>query len=198
MFIGGTRDFRTEADQLRAQRMELQREVDQLSDKLAQARGQIEALQAQLRRADQNIDHADPPVLSRLLFARFTGGIDTTGDNRHDTIRIYLHTHDQHGRMIPVTGQATLRAVHIPDENDPRVIAQRTYGPEQLNRAYRSGITGTHYTFELPLPDDLPEDATELTLRVRLTDAVTGAKLTAQQPVTIQRKPREPNAEPRP
>lgn len=183
----GPRNFDNENDRLRALNLELQREVEGLQERLELRTGELQSLRQQLERAQntQPLEGAEPPVLSRLVIGRLSGAFDTNSDGTDDVIRVYLEPQDQRGRLLPVAGRARVRAVHIPDEGEPTVLAERTYQPAEFDAAWRSGITGRHFTLELPLPQPLPEGVDQVTVRVELTQAGTGAELSAQQPVTL-------------
>lgn len=188
MMLGTPRDFRNENDRLRRENMELRRQVEQLNERLEARLGELEGLRRQLDRAEAApMPDAEVPTLARLRMGRYSGGVDTTDDGVDDLIRVYLRPLDQRNRIMPVAGRAEIRAVGIPADDEPRVLAQRAYTPAEFDRAWRSGFTGSHYTLELELPDDLPEEIEEVTVRVRFTQAQTGHELTTQQGFRIRR-----------
>jgi hypothetical protein len=176
--------FANENDELRRDRMELQEQVDQLETDLALRVAEIDKLKQQIG-TQGTVEGADVPHVVALKFGRYTGGIDTSGDDVDDLIRIYLQTLDQHGRAIPVAGKATVQLVSIPEEGDPTVVTSRVFAPGELDAAYRQGLTGTHYTLEVALPDSTPNEA--LTVKVTLTDSASGATLTFQDAVPVRR-----------
>ena len=185
----GPRDFRNENDRLRRQNLELRREVEQLSERLALRIGELEALRQQLERAEADpMPEAERPVLSRLSMGRYSGGVDTTDDGFDNLIRVYLRPQDQQGRVMPVAGRAIIQAVAVPREDEPTILARRVYEPGEFDRAWRSGFMGSHFTLELELdPEQVPEDVSEAIVRVTFTQAGTGVELQTQEAFRIRR-----------
>ena len=174
-----------ENDRLRRSNMELHRRVTELEKERQLRLAQINALQQRLD-VPPSIADAQLPQLVAVRFGRLSGAIDGDRNNINDTLRIYLQTIDQHGRFMVVAGRAQLQAVAITPGSDPRTVAEHTFEPAELDKTYRSGLTGTHYTLELPLPDPLPPDLTELTAKVTFTDAATGVQLSCQCPYPLR------------
>ena len=185
--LGAPRDFRNENDRLRRENLELRREVEQLSEQLELRRGELANLRRQLDRAEaESMPEAETPTLSRLRMGRYSGGVDTDGDGRDNLIRVYLQPLDQRGRVLPVAGRATMQAVAMIDDDQPQVLAQRTYEPDEFDRAWRSAFTGRHYTLELNLPPDTPPHVSEVNVRVTFTQARTGVEMSTQESFRIR------------
>ena len=181
-----------ENDRLRRSNMELQRQVTELEKERQLRSAQIDALQQRLEVAPAIAD-AELPQLVAVRFGRLSGAIDEDRNNVRDTLRIYLQTIDQHGRFLPVAGRAQLQAVAITPGSDPKTVVEHTFEPVELDKMYRSGLTGTHYTLKLPLPDPLPPDLTEVTAKVTFTDAATGVQLSCQHAYPL--RPAAPTSE---
>lgn len=175
--------FANENDDLRRDRMELQEQVDQLQRDMALRVAEIDKLKQQLG-TQGTIAGADVPHVVALKFGRYTGGVDTSGDDTDDVVRIYLQTLDQNGRSIPVAGKVTAQLVAIPNEGEPRVVTSREFSPAELDAAYRQGLTGTHYTLEIALPDNAPRES--LIGKVTLVDSASGATLAFQEVVAVR------------
>jgi len=173
-----------ENDRLRRSNMELQRQVTELEKERQLRLAQINALQQRLDAAPALAD-AQLPQLVAVRFGRYSGPTDKDRNNVNDTLRIYLQTIDQRGRFLLVAGRAQLQAVAITPGSDPKTIVEHTFEPVELDKMYRSGFTGTHYALELPLPDPLPPDVTELTAKITFTDAATGVQLSCQHPYPL-------------
>ncbi|MFA9476894.1 hypothetical protein ACERK3_01175 [Phycisphaerales bacterium AB-hyl4] len=187
--VGGERTVGQENDRLRAENLSLRRQNRQLQEQVDARDDQVQGLRERISTAQDApaIEGVDPPQVARLSFSRISGPVDLDGDDRHDVIRIYLQTQDQHGRILPVAGRATVRAIHLTDEGESQIIAMRVYEPAELDAAWRHNFTGIHYTLELPLPETLPTGTTELTVHVSLLEAQTGARLTRQEAMTVRR-----------
>lgn len=191
----GPRDFYNENDRLREENLKLQREVDTLNEQLNLRLGELSSLRQQVDRAGEPIPGAQRPVLSLLRFDRYSGPLDDSGDGCDDRIRIYLRTLDQRGRFMPVAGRAHVQAVILRENQPPVQLAEQTFDPKQFDAAYRTGLMGTHYTLELPVPEDHPafhdESLVQVTVKVTFTEADTGVRQEAQLPITLRRL-REP------
>ena len=184
----GPRNFENENDRLRAEVMKLQQQRDELQATLDRRLGELESLRQELDTgaATQPMRGAEPPTLSALKMGRYSGGVDTDDDGIDEIIRVYLRPIDQKGRLLPVAGRANVKAVAIPETGDPRLLAERKYDPEAFENAWRSGFTGEHYTLQLQLPDDLPAELEQVTVRVTFTQARTGVELSTQQPFRVR------------
>ena len=186
----GPRNFENENDRLRKENLGLQEQVGQLQKNITLRIAEIQAMEqmvAATRPALPDLKLSDLPQAVVVKFDRYTGPIDTNADGNDDTIRIYVRTLDQQGRFIPVTAKANLQAVQLAPEQPPRLIAEVNVAPPEFDKAYRSGMTGTHYTFDLPLKS-LPADVKQVTLKVTLTDASTGVTMSCEQAFALKRK----------
>lgn len=185
----GPRNFENENDRLRKENLELRSRVDELELRVQQRIQQLQAMEqktAATRPALQGVNLRDLPQAVSASFDRYTGPIDTNADLVDDTLRVYVKVTDQQGRFIPVTAQATLQAVAIQPGNPPAVLVDKTFTPAQVDASYRTGFTGTHYTFEAPLPTNLPAELKQITVKLTLLDASSGAKLECEQAMPIR------------
>ena len=182
----GPRNFTNENDKLRKQNLELEQQVSQLQTKLDGRLGELKALRSKYESEPAFVPGADTPVLSTIAFDRYTNAVDTNNDGSDDTLRVYLDTFDQNQRFIPVAGRAVLQAAVIEEDKEPFLVVNKTYGPNAVKNAYRSGMMGTHYSFEAKLPDDLPEATQEITVKLTFTDAATGATFTTQKGLRLE------------
>ena len=129
---------------------------------------------------------SDLPRVTDIEFDRFSGSIDTDHDEVDDTLRVYLRTLDQRGRFLPAVGYAVLQIVSIPPDGQPVEIAKQVFPPKDFAEAYRSGIGGTHYTLELPLPTNLGKGSHAVTMKVTYIDGATGQSFAAEQAIKIR------------
>lgn len=183
----GPRNFHNENDRLRAENLQLQRAVEDLELALARKDDELGVMRQRLEGASP-VPGAQTPALTTIELGRYSGPVDTDGDGRDDVVRLYLKTLDQHGRTLPVEGTASVALVLLGDgdEQPPSAIADKAYDAQALRDSHRSGFTGTHYTFELPL-NNAPDGVSSLAARVTLTDAATGAKHEAVEAYTVTR-----------
>lgn len=181
----GPRNFENENDKLRKENMELREQVGDLEAQLERRSGELHALRAKYESEPTAVPGADPPVLSQIKFDRYTAAVDTDKDGRDDLIRAYVQTYDQNGQFLPVAGRAVLQAAVLQEGKEPFLVVDATFGPKQWREAYRDSLFGLHYELETPITGEIPADVQQLTVKVDLTDAATGATFTAQKAVPV-------------
>ena len=193
---GCRKSFLNDNDRLRAENLSLQRRVDELEQELADRRAQVAGLLADAAGVDAATlpEGVDPPTLAAVALDHFAGAVDTDADGLPDRLRLYVYPLDQKRRMRPVAGTLVVRALDL-SADPPRVLAETTLAPDQLDARYRTGFTGPYYDVPLDLPTwDGPEAVPPAaTVVLELTEALTGATVTAQQAVDL----RLPTAAPR-
>ena len=184
----GPKNYLNENDKLRRQNMALKREIDELKDKLERRSGQLKVLKRRYEAPSATQPGLSEPTLSKIELGQYSGPIDTDGDGTDDTLRLYLRTLDQKGRMMPVVAKARLRVVHIPDKGEPKELTSQTFDEQSFSDAYRSSFTGQHYTLETKLPDPLPEGVTEVTVKVTVTHLTSEARFSRQKSYRVTRQ----------
>ena len=190
----GPKNFTNENDRLRRANLDLTREVDQLEKKLSLRVDEVESLQQQVRSGSSASTAATQPggpplaqpTLARVEIGRYSGPVDSDGDDRDDSIRLYLRTLDGQGRMFPLPATALVGLLEIRDDEAPELIASKAFDAKEFDGSYREGFTGTHYTLEVELPPNVDEPLEDALIRVSVTDLRTGAKVTAQQPFHVK------------
>ena len=178
--------YANENDDLRRANLELEREIDRSQERIDLLLGELGALRER-NEGEEPIEGAVRPVLSGLKFARYSGPQDRDDDGKPEVLRLYLRPVDQMGRMHVTAGQMKVQAVELQAATPPRVIAERTVTPQELDAAYRTGFTGDTYSIDLDLPANLDADIEELTVRADLTETGTGHKVSAQQSFSLTR-----------
>jgi len=182
---GGPKGFLNENDRLREENLQLKQQVEALNEQMELRQGEVEALRQQSA-SERAIQDANPPVLVKIAFNRYSGPVDTNDDGRDDLIRIYLTTLDHRDRLLPVAGRLKLQVVTIHDDKGPELLAERTYEPDEFDDAYRSSFTGYHYTLELGLPESMDPAIKSVVVKATFTEAVTGHVLTEEQVVAVK------------
>jgi hypothetical protein len=168
-----------ENDRLRADNLQLQREIEQLHGTVKAKADQLQALES------STTPPADPgaqiPQVTFVKFGRYCTAIDENGDEHDDLIRLYVITLDQSKRYIPVAGNVVAQVDHLVPGKDPVKLATRTFDAKAFDAAYRSNITGIHYTLDIPLPKgDAIKDVTQVTVSLLLTDLQHGTTFNEQ------------------
>lgn len=181
---GSQTSFENENDKLRAERLSLQQQIDALQNKLALREGELQATREQLDDPLPPIEGVEPPRLAGIVLGMYSGAIDEDGDAVYDSLRVYVRPVDQHSRQITAEGIARVRLIVTPGQGEPETILDQTYDAQAFHAAYRSGVTGTHYTLKADLPANPP---TQATLHVTLTDAAKGRSFQAQKQIALVR-----------
>lgn len=183
-----TAELRRENDRLRAERMSLEHERDQLGRR-------VNELEAELARESQRPDslpeviRANTPHITTLDLSRLCHAQDGDGDGRPDRLVLYVHSADSLGRFVQIVGTLTAHAAILPAQTEARTVGRVMLDPASLRAAYRSSFTGTHYTVELPINPNELGGARELTVRITFTDGLTGRELTAERAVSLVIRP---------
>ncbi len=176
----------TANDALRRQVLELEQENEQLRRRQAE-------LTTELYQASQRLESLPPevrentPRVAEITISRLSHARDEDDDGVPDLIRLYINPVDGYGRFVQMVGTVSIHAVSLPSDGDAITINRLTLTPTELRAAYRSGVTGTHYTIDLPLENtsELKEDS--LLLRVLYEDGHTGRQRTAERDIQLRR-----------
>ncbi|MHC4994401.1 MAG: coiled-coil domain-containing protein [Planctomycetota bacterium] len=177
----GPRNFENENDRLREEVADLKTRVEQLETENRGLKTQL-AVAEQQDGADANPlpDGLVSPACVKLKITGLSGGVDTNQDGVDDTLRVYLQTLDPRDRFVQTLGAVDATVVAITPGEPAQTLATIRIDPIAFDKAYRSGFTSTHYTLTLRLDSPPPKTATELTVRLKLTDLQTGAELEAE------------------
>ena len=186
------RNFQNANDKLRKENLALRQQVTVLQNQISEHQAKSDALRHQLEAVQQTdeVTRALLPKVTQIDIGRFSGWIDTDGDGRVDTLRLYVRLLDQRGRFLVSVGRATVQTVSILSGQPPRVPIEVSFPPKAFDGFYRSGPTGSHYTLEVPVPGLIPEGVTETTVKITFTDADTGKTLTRQMPMAVPSRAR--------
>jgi hypothetical protein len=181
-----TQRISQENDTLRRDKLELQREVDRLH---ASVKAQADKLQALETSTTPPADpDAQIPQVTFVKFGRYSSALDTNSDEHDDVVRLYVLTLDQRKRFLPIAGKAIVQVDHVVAGQAPMTLATREFAAADIDKAYRSNITGTHYTLEVPLPKDGKlNNINQVTVSLQLTDLQIGKTFNKQ--ITLPIKP---------
>jgi hypothetical protein len=178
---GGVKNYANDNDRLRAENLDLRDKVESLFNDLAATK---KALEIEQRRTAAKLPEGfTRPIASRFEIGGLSGSIDTNEDGVQDAVRLYLRTYEPSGKFIPMLASMDVSLVYIPPGQPAVTVATVTFDPQQFNDGYRTGLTGTHYTLVVPLAKPPPPGVTQLTARVKLTDAASGVILEAERTV---------------
>ena len=114
--VGG-RDALIANRELREENLELTRKNEELSGTVSGLKGRIKTYEAALAENPNPSYQAaakGAPVLAGVELDRYSGPVDTDGDDRDDVIRLYVKPMDQQGTLLRWPIAADIVAVTVP------------------------------------------------------------------------------------
>lgn len=176
----------SEGDDLRRKVLNLEKENERLTLRERE-------LTAELRQESQRPDslpleiRESTPHVAAIALDRRSHARDEDDDGRPDHLFLYITPEDGLGRFTQLVGYLSIHAAMLPSDADATTIGRWRLTPSEVRAAYRSGITGTHYTIELPIeaPDGF-EDKTCL-VRVEFEDGRTGERHSVEYEIPLRR-----------
>jgi hypothetical protein len=166
-----------EADALRRRVADLEADNQKLSRRVRE----LEASAAPAGAIPPEIRALTPAVID-LEVGRLSHLVDRDGDGAPEGLRAYVLTRDQLGRFVQAVGSLGVSVIAPRPGSEAATVGRCTLSPMELRQAYRSGITGTHYSIECPVTwDGVPVQS--VLLAVRFTDALSGRQFDAERPV---------------
>ncbi len=124
------------------------------------------------------------PICVRIELDPYTGPIDRDHDGKLDGIRLYVVPRDAKSRFIQTLGTLHCTATAIPAGDEPITVGKHTFDIAAFDAAFRAGLTGNHYTLEIPIDaKKIPTDLGQVTVKIQLKDAITGAAHEAERTV---------------
>lgn len=182
---GCRHNFANENDTLRARVVDLESQVDQLNRRNAELEAQVRSdagapttLPEDIR---LNTPHVAELAIDKLSFAR-----DTNKDGRADLLTVYLKPADGLGRFVQMVGSINVVAAIVPVKGEPVSIGRKSFTPSEVREAYRSGITGTHYTIEVPINVASEFNDESCLVKVEFHDGLTGRTMTAERTISLK------------
>lgn len=176
--VGGTSSAGAENDRLRKENRDLREQVALLTAQRDEA----------LSKLAGGAGVAASSRVAGIEIGRFSGFAPADAARPATAVLAYIQPYDGERRFTQVSGELTVTATLAPGPGvtgEAVEIASRTLSPGEVRAAYRSGLTGTHYTVELPLTPALERRAGTLTIRAEFRDAESGVAHKAARDVTI-------------
>ncbi len=144
----GPRNYLNDNDRLRAEVMTLTEQRDALQTEVAAL---DKALEAEQRKHHANLPAgARIPVVARIELGKHSSLVRVEDTN---IARLYLRTLDTKGRFTQIVGRAKVTIIATVSGEDGITLGTASIDETSLDAAYRSGLTGTHYTLTCPISD---------------------------------------------
>ncbi len=168
----------------------LRREVRDLREEIVALKAQKAQL-ATLAVETQGATGRDPEVVAAtpaLVAVSIEPASHFELDERTNTCvaRVYVAPSDGVGRFIQLVGSVSLSLFDLSADGSSRTLATARYSPLQVRDAWRGGLMGSHYTFEVPLASDGWSCQGRVTARLQFVDGLSNRRLEAQREVSRQ------------
>lgn len=169
-----------QADLLDQENQQIRLQINQERQQLAQANQQLQTLRGFTDdRAQYFITAAGAE------FGRFTGPFDDNKDGIDDGLNIYLVIKDRHRDTIKAAGQVQIELWDLAAPQAQRQLGSWTFPLDKVADYWLSGLMADHYKFKLPWPDNNTPHHTNLTIKLRFKDAMTGTEFELQKLIKV-------------
>jgi len=146
---------------------------DELAAAVADNEARVEALMALGKKRLDKIPH-----VTRIGLGKWTGGVDTDGEQGDDKVKVYLTPYDQDGTAIKAAGEVTVQLYDLAADPEDNFLGEHRWTVDELRKQWSSGFMSYHYSLEFPW-ERRPEHE-EITFRVVFVDYLTGSTFKAQ------------------
>jgi hypothetical protein len=173
------------ANRLREENIKQKQQITGLQDQLKNRDATIHDLQQHFATNNPPLPTLPPERLaqiftaSRLEIQSSTDAADL-GDGKKG-FRVFLRTYADDGQLVPAAGQLRLEAFELPAApGEPRRIGVWNFTPEEVKKAWFTGLGTNHFAFSCPWDKPPESSAGPLVFKATLRDALTGQTLMAQ------------------
>lgn len=146
-------------------------------------KGRLAEAEAALTREQRELAEATPRLSAISITSSSLIKVAPDGTQ---TLTLRLDPSDDRGRFMQVVGSLSVRVVAVPTDGAPTPLAVARFDPAQVREAWRGGVMGSGYVFEIPLTGwssgRLPETVDVV---VNFTDAPSGQELRDERPVRV-------------
>lgn len=173
-----------ENDRLRGQVNELNAKVEDLTRQKVQLEQQLAVLTKQMQEA-AGVDPAIAAVTPRLAQVRIgsESHYQCTQPGQQCLARVYLEPQDGLGRFLQVVGSVEVSVFQLTAAGESARLGHGSFDLIQVRDAWRGGIMGSHYTFELPLACEQWNGTGDVTVKLEFVDATTGRHFSVQREI---------------
>jgi outer membrane murein-binding lipoprotein Lpp len=174
-----------ENDALRARVMELEAQVERLTDHTGELKAALDRAEAVPETLPDQVRDNIPHVV-RVEVERLSHALDEDGDGRAEGVLVYVKPSDGLGRFVQLVGRLSVHAAVLPPDADAISVGRVTLDPTEVREAYRTSFMGTHYRLTVPvtLPAGLPQGP--CTIRVVYEDGRSGRSVSAQREIDLR------------
>lgn len=186
-------DYSRINDELRAQTLQLERDLDQAKGDVADRDATIEQLEKQLDNKMPRVETLSKERLkdlfttTRVEIQKNSTAWDFDGDRVPDGFRVFIRTYAD-GDRVPTAGAVKVELFDLADgENSAELkIGEWHFTPEQLKKLWNANLGLNHFALDCRPIANMPKD--EATIRATFTDALTGNVFVAQQRILLRKR----------
>ena len=168
--------------ELQAQKNELESRSEKLEAENQQLVEQCHALDS----IDRTIRLSALDRLDRIEIGSRSGLTDENRDGLLDTLAVHLVPIDQAEDTVKVPGQVHISLWHLNPSAEEYLAGEWTVSAEQLKTLWGHSLLGRYYRLKFDLPEGLPNQTEDLTVKVTFTDYLTGKTVKAQKAIGPQ------------
>jgi hypothetical protein len=185
VLVGCGKKASRQNDLLRAQVMDLETQVQELTDRNRELEASLAKAETRPGEPPEEVRAATPQVV-RVEIDRLSHALDEDGDGRVEALQIYVKPADGMGRFVQLAGWLSVHAADLRAEADAETLGRVRLGPAEVREAYRTSFMGTHYSVTLPLtlPAERPEGP--CTVRVIYEDGSSGRQVSHEREIDLQ------------
>ncbi len=172
----------TDADQLREKVRDLSVEVEQLNGANKELKQQLE-LASKESQSRTGISPDVAAATPRLAAVRVgsPSHFARSGEAKTCVATIYLEPQDGLGRFLQIVGTLDVSLFELSSTGTSRTLGTASFGPLEVRNAWRGGMIGSHYTFEIPMTGEGWNCSGSATVRLAFVDGYTGTTFSSQR-----------------
>lgn len=174
VFVFGctTQRQQTQRDMLESQMRQQERAMRDMNDELGRSR----AISTSLVMENQSLRGVPPtPVpepakapIKGIELGRGTGGVDEDRVNGDEVLQVVVEPKDVDGHTVKIPGTLHLQVYEVQSEGLKVPLCNWDIGPEQLRKAYKSGLFQSGYVLILPWKNQPSKEKLRLVAQLRL------------------------------
>jgi hypothetical protein len=174
VLCGCAKDLRQENARLRSQvldgmarRDELQRQNDEMAQRLQQSLQQIDTLQ---QLGPERLELI--PRAAAIELGRYSAALNTDGQDGDDAVKVLVRPIDPQGHVVKAAGSLRVELYDLQAEASANLLGRCELDPKELSRLWFGGF-GTDY-YGVVCPFQRKCEHRDITVRVEFADLVTG------------------------
>ena len=162
------------------QESELAVRVEKLEQENQQLRQQVKTLQG--LDPNERIEAVD--MLDKIAIGARTGLYDKDADGKKEVLVVYIEPTDSTGDRVKAAGQMVVRLWNL-DAKDSQnaMLKQWIIEPAELKKCWSATLMTYYYRLTFKVDDVVKGDETELTIKAKFTDYLSGKVLEDQRAV---------------